>query len=69
LEANAQSSISKANAPAYAAFLKTSPTDRKMVIESIVVLDAAPTISALDDELKKEVFWAGQYRRLDGSRI
>jgi len=58
LEATAQSSTSQANAPAYAAFLQTAPGDRKKLIENVVVFDAAPTITALDSELKTEVFWA-----------
>ncbi len=58
LEATAQSSTSQANAPAYAVFLQAAPVDRKKLIENIVILDAAPTITALDSELKAEVFWA-----------
>ena len=58
LETTAQSSSSKANAKAYALFLKTSPASRKKILESVVVLDAAPTITDLDGALKTEVFWA-----------
>jgi hypothetical protein len=58
LEATAQSSESKVNAPAYAVFLNTLATERKELIESVVVLDAAPTIMDLDGALKTEVFWA-----------
>lgn len=58
LEATAQSSTSQGNGPAYAAFLQTDPTDRKSLIEGVVIFDAAPTIIALDSELKAEVFWA-----------
>lgn len=65
LEATAQSSSSKTNAPAYAVFLRTSATDRRKVIESTIVLDAAPTISALDGELKAEVFWAVERKHHD----
>jgi hypothetical protein len=58
LEATAQSSTSQTNAPAYAAFQKNSPMDRRRLVENIVILDAAPTIMDLDTELKAEVFWA-----------
>mgnify|MGYP001191500344 CR=1 FL=1 len=65
LEATAQSSESKANAPAYAVFLNTSATERKKLIESVVVFDAAPTIMDLDGELKTEVFWAIERKQHD----
>ena len=58
LAATAQSSISVANAPAYKAFLNISAKEQKLVVESIVVLDGAPTISDLNADLKAEVFWA-----------
>ena len=58
LETTAQSSTSKTNAPAYAAFLGTSTKDRKKLLDSVVIIDGAPTIMALDDDLKTEVFWA-----------
>jgi len=58
LETTSQSSASKANAPAYAAFLKTLAKDRKALLDCVVVIDGAPTITALDGELKTEVFWA-----------
>lgn len=60
LEATAQSSISQTNAPAYAAFLTASPNDRRQLLENVVVLDASPVITALDVELKDEVFWASE---------
>ena len=58
LETTAQSSTSKTNAPAYAAFLGTSTKDRKKLLDNVVVIDGAPTITALDGDLKTEVFWA-----------
>jgi hypothetical protein len=58
LETTAQSSASRANAPAYAAFLGTSTRDRKKLIDNVVIIDGAPTITALDGDLKTEVFWA-----------
>jgi hypothetical protein len=65
LETIAQSSISKTNAPAYAAFLGTSMKDRKKLLEGVVVLDGASTITALDGDLKTEVFWAVERKHHD----
>jgi hypothetical protein len=58
LEATARSSTSAANAPAYKAFLSTTPADRKRLVESIVILDGAPLMESLDNQLRAEVFWA-----------
>jgi hypothetical protein len=58
LESTARSSTNVANAPGYEVFLTTPPAARKAILEMIVVIDAAPTIEFLDQELRKEVFWA-----------
>lgn len=58
LETTALSSESKTNAPAYAAFLNATAPTRKMLVEAIVVFDAAPNATDLDDDLQTEVFWA-----------
>ncbi|MHB1674006.1 MAG: hypothetical protein ACYCSP_07125 [Acidobacteriaceae bacterium] len=58
LVATAQSSISAANAPAYKAFLDISAKERRILIDGIIVLDGSSTITALDADLKTEVFWA-----------
>lgn len=58
LQSTAQSSTNAANASAYEVFLKTSLTTRKAILEMVVVIDAAPSVSALDQELRAEVFWA-----------
>lgn len=39
-------------------FLKTPAGTRKTILETVVVIDAAPTIEVLDGELRTEVFWA-----------
>jgi hypothetical protein len=65
LETTAQSSTNKTNAPAYAAFLGTSTKERKKLLDSVVVIDGAPTITALDGDLKTEVFWAVERRYHD----
>jgi hypothetical protein len=58
LEATARSSESKANAPAYAAFLNTPDDARRALLECVVIFDAAPSAVDLDGELKAEVHWA-----------
>lgn len=58
LQSTAQSSTNAANASAYEAFLKTPATTRKAILETIVLIDAAPRIDDLDGELRTEVFWA-----------
>jgi hypothetical protein len=65
LETTAQSSTSKTNAPAYKAFLETSTKDRKQLLDNVVVIDGAPTITALDGDLKTEVFWAVERKNHD----
>jgi hypothetical protein len=65
LETTAQSSASKTNAAAYASFLGTSPKDRKKLLDSVVIIDGAPTIMVLDDDLKTEVFWAVERKHHD----
>lgn len=60
LTTTAQSSQSKANAAAYAAFLKESVAVRKTIVDSLIVLDGAPTIAGLDADLRTEVFWAAE---------
>jgi hypothetical protein len=58
LETTAQSSTNATNASAYKAFLSTSTATRKAILGTVVVIDAAPTIDVLDQELRTEVFWA-----------
>lgn len=65
LESTAQSSESQANAPAYTAFLAASATARRNILDSVVVLDRAPSILAIDNDLKTEVFWSAEQKHLD----
>ena len=58
LEAAAQSSVNAVNAAGYSAFLTMPANDRRELIDCIVILDSAPTITALESDLKAEVFWA-----------
>jgi hypothetical protein len=65
LEAAAQASTSATNAPGYSLFLKTPLRDRQRLVDHIVILDGAPTITGLNDELKTEVFWVVERKHID----
>ena len=65
LETTAQTSGSQENAPAYAAFLAASVSERRTILERVVILDRTPTIGTLNDELKAELFWATERRHQD----
>jgi hypothetical protein len=66
LETVASSSSSKENAAAYEIYKSTDLTHRKAILSKIIVVDAAPTITNLDDELRQEIFWAvGKYHHND----
>jgi hypothetical protein len=58
LVTTAQSSINKNNVSAYKAFLNTPGPTRKAILERVVVIDAAPSVNDLDQELRTEIFWA-----------
>lgn len=58
LLATAQTSSNKGNAAAYGAFLSLGTTDRRRMLDAIVVVDAEPAIEDLDQDLRAEVFWA-----------
>lgn len=58
LNATAVSSTNRANAAAYEAYLSATEPARRSILERVVVIDAAPSISSLDDALTEEVFWA-----------
>ena len=65
LEAVTQTSESEANAPAYKAFLAASTTARRAILDNVVVLDRAPGVLTIDDELKAEVHWSAEAKHLD----
>lgn len=65
LESTAQSSQSEANASAYSTFLSTSATARRSILDCLIVLDRAPSILTIDDELRTEVRWTTQQKHLD----
>lgn len=61
----AQTSGSQENAPAYAAYLAASVSERQNILERVVILDRTQTIGNLNDELKVELFWATERRHQD----
>lgn len=44
-------------APAFQAFFSATEEKRKEILDCVVVMDAYPAISNLDDQLRDEVFW------------
>jgi hypothetical protein len=65
LETTAQTSGSQENSSAYAAFLATSVAERLAILDRVVILDRTPTIGALNEDLKVEMFWATERRFQD----
>lgn len=61
----ANTSNSGTNAPAYKAFLAASTTVRRTILENVVVLDRAPDVLTIDDDLKAEVHWSAESKHLD----
>lgn len=60
LNATAASSTNQTNRSAYEAYLGTTQEMRASVLDKIVIIDAAPTIADLDNELRQEVYWAAE---------
>jgi len=58
LDATASSSTNKTNLSAYRAYLGMTPSGRAAILDKVVIIDASPTITDLDSELRQEVFWA-----------
>lgn len=58
LDATASSSTSKTNAAAYKAYFAASASERTAILDKVVLLDAAPSVTDLDGELRQEVYWA-----------
>lgn len=65
LESTARTSDSQANTLAYTVFLALSATARRNLLDSVVVLDRAPGILTINDDLKTEVFWTAEPKHLD----
>jgi hypothetical protein len=68
LRTTAQSSKTKENAQAYAAFLALSQEEQVALLESVYVLDGAPDIQEVDDAIALELFWAVERKHLDTFR-
>ena len=58
LDATASSSTNKDNAAAYHVYLSASDADRIAILEKVIVIDAAPCVTDLEDNLRQEVYWA-----------
>lgn len=65
LESVPHTSTSQANASAYAAFLAASATARRTILDSVIVLDRAPGVVTIDEDLKAEVFWTAEPKHHD----
>lgn len=60
LESTARSSTSSDNTAAYKAFLATTSSVRRVLLDSVYVIDAAPSVTDLEGELRAEVYWAAE---------
>lgn len=58
LEQTAQTSRNRTNASAYTAYLGQSPAKRRAMIERVYIIDSAPDVADLDQQLKTEIFYA-----------
>jgi len=58
LDATASTSTNATNMSAYVVYEAMTPAERDALLERVVVIDAAPTVSDLDGSLRSEVFWA-----------
>lgn len=65
LSAAASGSTNKANLPAYRSFTSLSDIMRERFVNSITVLDGSPSITELDEHLRKAVFFGVERRHLD----
>lgn len=57
LEATARSSTNEANTACYDVFLRATPATRRLLVDTIVVVDALPNVDDLDGNLRNEIFW------------
>lgn len=58
LDVTAASSTNQINKSAYEAYSGATQGVRALVLNRVVIIDAAPTITDLDGELRQEVYWA-----------
>ena len=60
----AATSTNAANAAAYDAFMDAGPLVQRDVLDRVTVLDSAPSVTDLDAELRREVYWAAARQHL-----
>lgn len=65
LETVTQISDSQANAKAYEAFNAVSGAARRLILDNVVVLDRAPGILTIDDDLREQVHFSAETKHLD----
>ena len=58
LDVIARTSTNAANASAYQAYESLNAQQRLALLERVLIIDAAPTITDLDEELRTVIFWA-----------
>ena len=58
LDATASSSTNQNLTAAFEAYLAANSSERTVMLDRIVLLDAAPCVADLDNELRQEVYWA-----------
>lgn len=65
LETVTQTSNNQANAPAYEAFTAVSGASRRAILDNVVVLDRAPGILTIDNDLREQVHFSAEAKHLD----
>lgn len=65
LETVTQTSDSQANALAYQAFSVVSGAARRAILDNVVVLDRAPGILTIDDDLREQVHFSAETKHLE----
>ncbi len=58
LNTSASTSTNKTNQKGYQAFLGLKLAERISILDRVFIIDAAPTITDLNNELKQEIYWA-----------
>lgn len=55
LDGTARTSTNEENKKAYAAYLSLDDSDRRAVLDRVVIVDSAPTVTDIEDRLKEEL--------------
>lgn len=64
LDAVVSSSTNQDNKAAYDEYSKATPSKRAAILEKLYIIDAAPRIEDIDEELLREVYWAASRENL-----